>query len=129
MYRGDPGNVELTLALGNSGNVQIELIQQLNDVPSVYKEFTDAGRVGLHHFGLMPVDYESTRQQYIDLGHKAVFECTLADAPLVYFDTVDTIGHYTELWDNNDFYKDMFMEIENAAKDWDGKDPVRNWEG
>ena len=23
----------------------------------------------------------------------------------------------------------VVMEIENAAKDWDGKEPVRNWEG
>ena len=129
VYRGNPGNVDLTIALGNSGSVQIELIQQINDAPSVYKEFVDAGRGGLHHFGIMPEDYQSTRQQYIDHGHEAVFECTLAGAPLVYFDTLDTLGHYTELWDNNDFYKDLFMEIENAAKDWDGKDPVRTLEG
>ena len=125
IYRGDPGNVDLTIALGNSGSVQIELIQQINDVPSVYKEFIDAGGRGLHHFGIMPEDYEATRQKYIDLGHKVAFECTLAGAPLVYFDTLDACGHYTELWDNNDFYKDLFLEIENAAKDWDGKDPVR----
>jgi len=129
VYRGNPGNVELVIALGNSGSVQIELIQQMNDVPSVYKEFIDAGRSGLHHFGLMPVDYHSTRQQYIDLGHETAFECTIAGAPLVYFDTLDALGHYTELWDNNDFYKDLFMEIENAAIDWDGKNPVRTLEG
>ena len=128
VYRGNPGNVDVTIALGNSGSVQIELIQQINDAPSVYKEFVDAGREGLHHFGIMTVDYQSTRQQYIDLGHQAVFEGTLAGAPLVYFDTLESLGHYTELWDNNDFYKDLFTEIENAAKDWDGADPVRAWE-
>ena len=38
-YRGNPSNVDVTLALGNSGALQIELIVQHNDEPSVYKEF------------------------------------------------------------------------------------------
>ena len=55
-YYGKPSNVDVTLALGNSGALQIELIYQHNDEPSVYKEFLDAGRVGVHHFGMMPQD-------------------------------------------------------------------------
>jgi len=31
---------------GNSGDLQIELIQQRNDAPSMYKEFLDSGRRG-----------------------------------------------------------------------------------
>ena len=59
-YYGKPSNTDVTLALGNSGDLQIELIYQHNDEPSVYKEFLDAGRVGVHHFGMMPVDYQAT---------------------------------------------------------------------
>lgn len=125
VYRGQPSNVDLTLALGNSGAVQIELILQNNDEPSVYKEFLDAGRVGVHHFGLMPKDYAAEYAKYRDLGHEAAFEATVGGANLVYFDTVDALGHFTELWDNADVFKDLFDLIENAAKGWDGKDPVR----
>ncbi|HBD12091.1 MAG TPA: VOC family protein, partial [Porticoccaceae bacterium] len=42
-----------------------------------------------------------------------------------YFDTLDSVGHYTELWDNNDVFKNMFLMVENAARNWDGADPVR----
>jgi len=125
VYRGSPSNADVTLALGNSGNLQIELIFQHNDEPSVYKEFLDAERTGVHHFGLMPEDYKSTCQQYKALGHEAAFECTVGNAELVYFDTVATIGHYTELWDNHSVFKDLFIMVEDAAKNWDGKDPVR----
>ncbi|MEQ8663177.1 MAG: hypothetical protein RLW62_20365, partial [Gammaproteobacteria bacterium] len=59
------------------------------------------------------------------LGHAAAFECTVGGAPLVYFDTVDTVGHFIELWDNNDVYKDLFSLVEDAARNWDGKNPVR----
>ncbi|MDP6182654.1 MAG: VOC family protein [Gammaproteobacteria bacterium] len=124
-YRGEPSDVDVTLALGNSGALQIELIVQNNDAPSVYKEFVDAGREGVHHFGLMPTDYAATCAQYRALGHEAAFECEIGGAPLVYFDTVETTGHFIELWDNNDVYKNLFTLVEDAARDWDGKDPVR----
>ena len=93
--------------------------------PSVYKEFLDAGRVGVHHFGMMPVDYKATCEEYKARGHAAAFECTVGGAELVYFDTVKTVGHYIELWDNHSVFKDLFMMVEDAAKGWDGKHPVR----
>lgn len=124
-YRGGPSNADVTLALGNSGGLQIELIYRENDAPSVYKEFVDAGRVGVHHFGLMPEDFDAACAHYRELGHEPAFECTLSGAPLVYFDTVDTLGHFVELWDNHDVYKDLFLLIEEAARNWDGADPVR----
>ncbi len=129
VYRGNVGEfADVTLALGYSGEAQIELIFQHNDAPSVYREWMDAGKQGLHHFGLMPVDYQAARQHYIDIGHQPAFECTINGAPLVYFDTLDAIGHYTELWDNNPVYKDLFDRLCEAHKNWDGEDPVRKGE-
>lgn len=124
-YRGGESHADVSLALGNSGDVQIELIYCEDDSPSVYKEFLDAGRTGVHHFGMMPVNFEETCAHYKSLGHEAAFECTVGGSPLVYFDTVDTVGHFIELWSNSDVYKDLFMMVEDAAKGWDGKDPVR----
>ena len=124
-YRGKPANADVNIALGNSGALQIELIYQNNDSPSVYKEFLDAGREGAHHFGMMPTDYAATCAQYKDLGHEAAFECDIGGAELVYFDTVDAVGHFVELWENNSVFKDLFDIVEEAAVGWDGKDPVR----
>ena len=44
------------------------------------------------------------------------FECTVGGAPLVYFDTVDSVGHFIELWDNNQVYLDLFSLVEDAPK-------------
>ena len=38
-YRGGDSQVDVSLAVGNSGDVQIELIYCENDAASVYKEF------------------------------------------------------------------------------------------
>ena len=125
VYRGTPANADVSIALANSGDLQIELIYCEDDSPSVYKEFLDAGREGVHHFGMMPVNYEETCAQYRKLGHAAAFECKVGGAPLTYFDTVDSIGHFIELWDNNETFKEMFLMVEDAAKGWDGSDPIR----
>lgn len=124
-YYGQPSNADISVALGNSGDLQIELIVQHNEVASVYRDFLAAARVGVHHVGLMPRDYQAACQQYIDSGHQPAFELTLGGAPAVYFDALHTVGHYIELWDNNDLFKDMFLMIEEAAKGWDGRDPIR----
>ncbi len=125
-YRGQPSNVDLTITLRNTGAVQIELMFQHNSEPSVYKEFLEAGRVGIHHFGLVPPDYQAACTQYKELGHEAAFELMVGDTHVVYFDTVQAIGHFTELWENTASLNEMFLMVENAAKDWDGKDPVRS---
>ena len=124
-YYGEPTQADISVALGNSGDVQIELIVQHNDEKSVYKEFLDAGRQGVHHIALMPEDYAATYEQYLSSGHKPAFELSLGGAPVVYFDALDTVGHYIELWDNNSVFKDMFLLVEEAAQGWDGSDPIR----
>jgi hypothetical protein len=40
-YRGAPTNVDMTIAMSYSNQMCIELIQQLNDAPSVYTEIRD----------------------------------------------------------------------------------------
>ncbi len=124
-YRGVVSNADVSIALGNSGNLQIELIYCENDAPSVYKEFLDAGRAGVHHLGIMPENFKETSKEFIARGHEVAFECTVGGAPLAYFDTVESLGHFIELWDHNDAYLDLFKLVEDAAKDWDGSDPVR----
>ena len=48
-YRGAPSPVEVSIALANSGALQIELIQQRNDAPSMYRDFLQAGNERLQH--------------------------------------------------------------------------------
>ena len=47
-HRGKDSGLEMSVALANSGDLQIELIQQRNDAPSMYKEFLDSGRAAAH---------------------------------------------------------------------------------
>ena len=125
LYRGAPCNIDVTLAVGNSGDTQIELIYCENDAPSVYREFLEAGKSGVHHVGLMPEDYTTAREQYRALGFEAAFECSIAGTNLVYYDTVAQLGHFTELWERSESFLEFQRSVREAARSWDGSEAIR----
>jgi catechol 2,3-dioxygenase-like lactoylglutathione lyase family enzyme len=58
-YRGEAHEPHNSVALANSGFVQVELIQTRNDVPSMYRDFLRAGRTGLQHVAYWTSDYDA----------------------------------------------------------------------
>ncbi|MFD9111540.1 VOC family protein [Streptomyces bottropensis] len=48
-YRGEPSRAEFALALAFSGHTMVELIQTLDDEPSIYKEAYERHGYGFHH--------------------------------------------------------------------------------
>ncbi|MGY4472453.1 hypothetical protein ACVWWK_008162 [Bradyrhizobium sp. LB9.1b] len=58
-HRGENSAVEMSIALANSGDLQIELIQQRNDAPSLYREFLDSGHEGLQHMSYWSHYYQA----------------------------------------------------------------------
>ena len=59
-YRGQRhDDVHVSIALANSGEVQLELIQQRCQTPTMYRDFLAAGREGMQHWSSWPVDYDA----------------------------------------------------------------------
>lgn len=132
-YRGQPSEAPvLTLAFAQSGDVQIELIQQHNDAPSAYREFMSAGREGAQHLSPWfddPACYEAARQTLLDQGMALVHESRGLDgavARFCYFETgrpdVPLMELSEALISSSRAVPDM---VAAAAIDWDGSDPVR----
>ncbi|MCC5874129.1 MAG: VOC family protein [Gammaproteobacteria bacterium] len=62
-YRGEPVTLPIDVALAWSGGVQIELIAQLDETPSMYREFlAQHPEGGLQHYGYRPQDYSAALQ-------------------------------------------------------------------
>src|SRR5438128_2216770 len=72
-YRGDGAEATLSLAVGNSGGVQIELIQLMDGAPSVYRELPR----GVHHLALLARDFEAESARLERLGHPVAWALTL----------------------------------------------------
>ena len=67
-------NAEMSIALANSGDLQIELIEQRNDAPSMYKEFLDAGNEGLQHVAFWTTSYQLHFDRALSLGYRVGHE-------------------------------------------------------
>src|SRR5271166_2461752 len=59
LYRGRPCQVTLSLGLANTGDMQVEVIQQEDSAPSVYSEFLASGREGFHQLAWWVNDFDS----------------------------------------------------------------------
>ncbi|MEZ5558992.1 MAG: VOC family protein [Pseudomonadales bacterium] len=120
IYRGSPCQVDMTVAWANSGELQIELVKQHNDAPSIYREWLDQGRLGLHHLGFFVDDIEAVMArldpQPERLQHGRGF---------CYIDTVQHPGTMTELIRCDAGMRGLFDMIKASAEGWDGSDPVR----
>ena len=126
-HRGIESAVEMSIALANSGDLQIELIQQRNDAPSLYKEFLESGREGLQHLAYWTTEYQAVYDRALSLGYTVGHEGQIGGAQgrFAYFDTEAHPGTVIEISDISGPKGRFFEHIRRAALDWDGADPIR----
>lgn len=126
-YRGKPAarSIEVTFALAQAGDVQIELVCQLNDVSSAYRDLIPAGSSGFHHVALYCADYDADLAEYRAAGNEVAFSGAFAGKRFCYIDTSKALGCMVELIEASPAQEAFFNKIATAAMDWDGSDPIR----
>jgi hypothetical protein len=126
-YRGQAYEPHNSVALANSGPLQVELIQTRNDVPSMYRDFVQAGhQSGLQHVAYWTETYDADLQRLLAQGFKPVMQGEVGDdGRFVYFDTEYHPGTVIELSEVLGPKGKMFRMIREASENWDGSDPVR----
>lgn len=99
VFRGRQTVVELRLAFGFLGDVQVELIQQVNDAPSPYREFLKQGREGLQHLGYWVHDHAGARQRLEAAGYEPEFIIPLPGQAqeIVYYRSPELFGPMLEI--------------------------------
>jgi catechol 2,3-dioxygenase-like lactoylglutathione lyase family enzyme len=125
-YHGEPTYVDSRMAIGQWGDTQIEFVTQLNDAPSPYKTFTDAGRTGMHHFASMVDDLDATVARLERVGKQRVYWGTAkGGVRFAYFVEDEHPGSVLELIEHGPMIDGLMKLVADAARDWDGSDPVR----
>jgi hypothetical protein len=125
LYRGEVSPMEMQVAVAQAGPVQVELIIQHCDRPSVIRDLYARGESGLHQLCTVTPDYEGRRGFYLDLGYELVGELTGAAQRIGYFDTVEDFGFVTEVAEDAPGFLDQLAAIAQTCAEWDGTDPVR----
>jgi len=126
-YRGQPSDIDLTIALAYSGTMCVELIKQNDDGPSVYRELLDrTGNGGFHHWGIGTEQFDEEVARYRSRGYDEVFSGRVAVGDqYAYMDTQEDLGGMIELIKLTPAVRELFGNLEAAATDWDGADPIR----
>lgn len=124
-YRGTPQPIELSIALANDGDVQIELIEQKNDVPSAYRDHLAAQGQVLHHTSAWTTDFDGDMARILAAGHRVLQSGRIGDNRLAYFETQGDYPSTTmELYDITGRAGRLNDKVREAARDWDGRTAV-----
>lgn len=124
-YRGEPAVIDAHIALAQMGAVQLELIQQLDDVPSPITESVGFGKLGFHHVAMWTEDFDGTKAQMAAQGIQMIHEGSFGGTRFGYFDTVPAIGCMLEIFDRTEQHVALFDHVAALSRDWDGSDPIR----
>ena len=125
-FRGtEYGGFDMSYALANSGDMQIELIQQRCDTPSLYREHLDRHGEGLQHICVWPEEYDAVFARACADGLVPAQEGAVGAIRFAYFEDAAHGGTSLEMSEMVPQRRPGIERIRAAAMDWDGSDPVR----
>jgi hypothetical protein len=126
-YFGEPSPLAVSIALANSGPLQIELIQQRNDAPSTYRDFLAAGHEGLQHVAYWTKTFDEEIERVRKLGYEVAQSGSVGgpSGRFVYLRTEGHPGTMVELSEVSGAKGRFFEHIAEVAQTWDGSQPVR----
>ena len=124
-YRGERfDTLDISVAMANSGPMQIELIQQRCQTPSMYLDFLHGGNEGLQHLAFWPDDYDSAYEEAVRTGYRIGQEGQLPRGKFVYFESSGHSGTVFEFNEITPLRQSIIDQIREAAENWDGAEPV-----
>lgn len=126
-YRGAKSTADVAIAMGFIGHMQVELIQPLDDNPSVYRETVQERGFGFHHFGIACEDVEAELPGYLAKGYALAFKAAVpTGGSVAYLESgTKAAPGFIELIPATPGMDAHFTAMWRASQDWDGHNPIR----
>ena len=125
-YHGKRSSIDMDLAVGQAGTVQIELVKVHSDNPSVFTDMYPKGSGGgHHHVAMFPKDLESAIDAYRKRGFEVVMRGLFGTTPFAFLDTRAEMGFMIELYPATEEMLGIYKMIADAAKGWDRAEKTR----
>lgn len=121
LYRGAPCEAVTNVAICFSGEFMYELIQQVNDAPSVYLDVINKEGYGFHHYGFMVDDLDAEIARYEAQGYARGQYSEVNGIRAMYMDARPVVPGFVEMLEISDGATATFQPIYDAANAWDGK--------
>ena len=122
-HRGRPSATRFSTAVAQSGEFQVELIEQHDDGPSVYRDTVAPGATGLHHVAIIAGDFDAALGHYTAQGFEVGADGRFGDMRYAYVDTSPALGHMVEIVEDKPAIRAFFSAVRKSAEKWDG-DPA-----
>jgi hypothetical protein len=125
-FRGRPLTMDMSVAIAQWGEVQVELIQQHDTAPSIFTEFTARHGEGLQHCGVMTPSLDEHLAALRPCGIEPVqWGSTLTGMRFAYVNTDAHPGAMIELIESGPAVGAFFSKVRKGAAAWDGSRPFR----
>jgi hypothetical protein len=125
-YRGAPTDISLSLAVGFAGHLTIELIEQHDRKPSVYREVIERRGHGFHHWAVASESFDATVASHLQRGGELAFsDRTPRGYRVAYIDMGPAMPGMLEIIERTPAFDERYDAIYRASLGWDGQDPIR----
>jgi len=124
-YRGREIEQETQIATAQAGPVQIELVKEHSEGPSIFRDMYPDGGTGFHQLCTVTPDYDGKVAQFEALGYEIAGSIDARGHRVAYADTVADLGFFTEIVARRDGFLELLAEQAQTCASWDGTDPVR----
>jgi hypothetical protein len=126
IYRGEPSVFDWSVALGQLGSIQIELLQQHGDEASVVREQYARGQSGILHVARFVANVLEEIDRLQAVGFETVHLNEDQNGfPVAWVDTRKLMGTMVELFQEEPLRRARFRSIAQAASGWNGENPLR----
>ena len=119
LYKGEETDIDMTVAMAYRGDIQIELVQQHNDAPSIFNTHLNSVGEGLQHMGAISDNLQADLEFYRGMGITPIQEGEAENGVIFAYLNSDQIpGTMLELVSVPDKVLSAFEYMKAAATKW-----------
>jgi 4-hydroxyphenylpyruvate dioxygenase-like putative hemolysin len=115
-YRGKASSADYSMAVVQAGDVQLELIEQHDDAPSVYRDLYPRGKEGFHHVAVFVPDVTAEVARYAALGLEIGCTGRFGDCDIAYVDSSPVLGHMVEILPDTAVMRGFFDAVRTSSE-------------
>lgn len=122
---GEEAVFDHSCALGQWGNVMVELVHHHELEPAALEDDMRRGAIGVHHVACFVDDLEAARDQLVEAGARVVMDARSREVRFIFLDPGPEHGHLIEIYEETPYMSALYRKVREAAADWDGSELIR----
>lgn len=126
LYRDQPTEPEISLALSHCGDLQFEIVAQHDDAPSLYREALGATpALHIQHLGIWTEDFAKLKADALAKGWTPIMESPPGPGSSCFVVHPDEPMMCIEISDCDAYKTHVRKVVREVALNWDGSEPIR----